>query len=106
MKSFLNKNNKIFKYRKLFLFGIIFIIFLILLILPKDYFDSGKSVCVSVVLFNKKCYACGLTRATQHFIHLDIKKALEFNKLVIVTLPLLVYLMIKDFFKAIKELKK
>jgi hypothetical protein len=79
----LSKNN-IQKYNVslIYLFFLI-VIPLLLLLLPLDYFDNGRAICPSVVLFNKKCSACGLTRATQHFIHFDFKTAIQYNKLVI-----------------------
>ena len=77
---------------------------IVLLILPADYFDKGQSICVSVLLFDKNCYACGMTRAIQHLIHLDFQQASEFNKLSLV-LPLLIvsyYNTLKKVYKKIK----
>ena len=59
-------------------------------ILPANYFDEGQSICLSVLLFEKNCFACGMTRAIQHLIHLDFSIAWEFNKLSFVVLPLLI----------------
>ena len=73
---------------------IIPIIFVI--ILPANYFDEGQSICLSVLLFEKNCYACGMTRAIQHLIHLDFSIAWEFNKLSFIVLPLLAISYIKE----------
>ena len=86
---------------KLFVFFLIFVFAIILLILPADFFDKGQSICISVLLLNKQCYACGLTRATQHFIHFDFKRANEFNSLVFIVVPLLVYLITYEFIKLV-----
>jgi len=43
-----------------------------LIVLPGNYFDNGNSKCVSVLLFDKQCYGCGMTRAIQHLIHFDL----------------------------------
>lgn len=59
-----------------------------LLILPADYFDSGESLCLSVRLFGMECYACGMTRAVMHLIHLDINSAAYYNVLSFLVLPL------------------
>ena len=86
-------------------FIILLIIPIVLLILPADYFDKGQSVCVSVLLFDKNCYACGMTRAVQHLIHLDFQQASEFNKLSFLILPLLIvsyYNTLKKVYKKIK----
>ena len=86
-------------------FTILILIPIVLLILPADYFDKGQSICVSVLLFDKNCYACGMTRAIQHLIHLDFQKASEFNKLSFLVLPLLIvsyYNTLKKVYKKIK----
>jgi hypothetical protein len=61
----------------------------VLLILPKDYFDKGESVCLSKVLFDIECYGCGMTRACMHLIHLDWEDAYYFNPLAFIVLPIL-----------------
>ena len=61
----------------------------ILLILPSNFFDEGQSICLSYFLFDTECYACGLTRAIQHLIHLDFSIGYEYNKLSIIVFPLL-----------------
>ena len=71
---------------------------LILFILPADYFDQGKSACLSVVFFDLECYGCGMTRATMHLIHLEFFKAFEYNKLVILVFPLLLLWWLKIVF--------
>ena len=74
---------------------------LILLILPKNYFDNGESLCLSMLLLNKQCLGCGITRAIQHAIHFDFFLAWQFNKLVIIVLPVLLFIWVKkiyDFF--------
>lgn len=90
---------------KLGLYFILFIVGIILLILPKDFFDSGQAVCLSVVLFDTECYGCGMTRAIQHLIHLDFEQALFYNKLSFIVFPLFVFLIISDLFKFLKEFK-
>ena len=60
----------------------------VLLYLPADFFDGGKSVCLSVVLFDQECYGCGMTRGVQHLLHLDLEEAWNYNKLAFIVLPL------------------
>ena len=73
-----------------------------MIILPADYFDKGQSICVSVLLFDKNCYACGMTRAIQHLIHFDFEQAYEFNKLSFLVLPLLIV----SYYNTIKKVYK
>jgi len=62
---------------------------IILVILPKDFFDSGKSICLSIFFLDNECYACGITRAIQNIIHLDFIIAYELNKFSVLIFPLL-----------------
>jgi len=78
---------------------------IVLILLPATYFDSGQSICLSVIIFDTNCYACGLTRAIQHLIHLDFKTALEFNKLSFIVFPLLVISYFQTLKKIIKKIK-
>ncbi|HKK87488.1 MAG TPA: DUF2752 domain-containing protein [Saprospiraceae bacterium] len=70
----------------------------VLIFLPKDYFNTGQSICVSQLLFDLECYACGMTRAVMHMIHFDFQSAWEFNKLAFLVFPLLIPLWLKSFF--------
>lgn len=76
--------------------SVLVIIPIILLLLPANYFDKGQSICLSVLLFEKKCYACGMTRAIQHLIHFDFHEAWNFNKLSFIVLPLLINSYLKE----------
>ena len=86
------------------------IVGIILLILPADYFDHGQPMCLSVLLLNKECYGCGMTRGIQHLIHLDFEGAYHFNKLSFIVLPLFAYMTImeirKRFFSTNQKEKK
>ena len=75
---------------------VLLIIPIALLILPANFFDEGQSICLSVLLLDKSCYACGMTRAMQHLIHLDFSTAWEFNKLAFVVFPLLSFSYLKE----------
>jgi hypothetical protein len=62
-------------------------------------------MCLSKILLDKECLGCGLTRATQHFIHFDFISASHFNKLVFVVVPIIVYFWIKEIIKVYKKIK-
>ena len=80
---------------RLYLIILILIPF-ILLILPADHFDHGNSICFSVILLDSECYACGMTRAIQHLIHLDFSIAYDYNKLSIIVFPVLILAYYKE----------
>lgn len=70
-----------------------------LIYLPADHFDEGESICLSVVIFDRECYACGMTRGVQHLLHLEFAEAADFNKLSFVVLPLGLYLLASSIYK-------
>jgi len=78
----------------------------LLLILPSTFFDNGQSICPSKLLLDKDCPGCGITRSIQHAVHFEWKIAWEYNKLIIVVLPFLVYFWIKTFLELFSKIKK
>jgi len=75
--------------------------FAYLLYLPADHFDQGQSICLSVLLADTKCYACGMTRGIHHLIHGEFAAAWEFNKLTFIVLPLALYMIVSSLYKMI-----
>ena len=74
--------------------SLILILPIVLLVLPADFFDSGQSVCLFVLLFKMECYACGMTRACMHLIHFEFVDAYFYNPLAFIVVPLLTLLFI------------
>jgi len=73
-----------------------------LLLLPKDFFDNGESICLSKILFNVECYGCGMTRACMHLIHLDFEQAYAYNMISFIAFPLLCVVWVQWFIKEFK----
>ena len=71
----------------------------VLLLLPSNFFDGGESICLSKLLLNTNCYACGMTKAVMHFVHFEFSKAWEYNYLSFLVVPLLFPLWIKAFYE-------
>lgn len=71
----------------------------ILLMLPADFFDHGESVCLSRVFFNVECFACGLTRACMHLIHLEFEEAFAYHMWSFIALPALAGFWVHWFLK-------
>jgi hypothetical protein len=78
----------------------------VLLILPADFFDHGRSICLSQLLLGMECPACGLTRGIMHLIHLDFENAFAYNMLSFIVLPLMILIWIQWFFKELRIYKK
>lgn len=77
-----------------------------LIILPATFFDSGQSICLSVLLLNRECYGCGMTRAIQHLIHFDFEMAYHYNKLSFIIFPLFVFAILNELLKLYSQVKK
>lgn len=77
-----------------------------LLFLPADFFDhSTIDTCLSVIIFDRNCPACGMTRAFQHLIHLDFAAAAHFNKLSFIVFPIITFVWILELRKAFRYIK-
>lgn len=101
----MNILKKIINSKYKFYFSGLLLIPLVLLVLPADFFDTGRAVCLSVVLFGKTCYGCGITRAVHHLIHLEFLEAYNFNKLVVLVFPLISYLYLKEIVSVYFKMK-
>lgn len=66
-----------------------FIIPIVLILLPANYFDNGINTCLSMILLNKECPACGMTRAIMHLIHFEFDMAYYYNVMSFVVFPIL-----------------
>jgi hypothetical protein len=99
-----NPENAVFN--KIYL-GLLLVGPIVLLVLPADLFDrSTVDLCLSKILFQRECFACGTTRSVMHFIHFDFKEAWQFNKLVVLVVPFLIYLWYGEVRRCLKVLKK
>src|SRR5882724_3151730 len=78
----------------------------ILLLLPASFFDNGRTICLSQLLFHQECYACGMTRGIMHLVHLQFEEAYAYNMLSFIVLPLLIVIWIQCFFKELRRYKK
>ena len=101
----MNTLKKITNNKYKFYFSGLLLIPLVLLVLPADFFDTGRAICLSVILFGKTCYGCGITRAVHHLIHLEFLEAYNFNKLVVIVFPLISYLYFKEIVRVYFKMK-
>ena len=84
---------------------VLFLLPFLLSILSLDKLESKHSICLFKNLFGIECYGCGITKAIIASIQLDFVRAFEYNKLIVVAMPLIVYLWVKEFVKSINALK-
>lgn len=77
----------------------LYIIFIILLYSIDVEFIESRSLCIIYNIFNIRCVTCGMTRATFNLSRGNFIKAINYNYLIIIILPILLYLIIEDLFK-------
>lgn len=90
------------KYIKL---GLTILFPLLVYMLPVHSIETRPAPCLFRLLLDKECWGCGITRACINAIHLNIDKALEYNKLVVIVLPLCIGCYIRYLYIQIKNLK-
>jgi hypothetical protein len=78
--------------KKLFFIIILGILFFSI---PKVYLGDSFPVCLYRILFKKKCIGCGTTRAVWSILHFKFSEAYNYNKMIIITFPLLTGCIIK-----------
>jgi hypothetical protein len=63
-------------------------------LLPKEYLGEKYPICIYRILFNKQCLGCGTTRAIWSVLHFKFITAFEYNKLIIITFPILIFCLV------------
>jgi len=71
--------------------GLYILLPLVFVLVPTSWFESRRSICLIRNVFGVPCPGCGMTRAISCVVHGNFKKALQYNKLVVVVFPLLCY---------------
>ena len=79
---------------------------LLLSFISLDNLDGKRSLCLFKNLFGIECYGCGITKSIIACIQLDFIRAFEYNKLIVVIMPLIIYLWVKETVKCAKILKQ
>lgn len=65
-------------------------------VLPSDFFDTGQSISLFAWFgVEDLMYSTGMTRAIMHLMHFDFTRAMEYNKLSFIVLPLLIIYWLK-----------
>jgi len=62
----------------------------VLYFIPLEWLNKQHSICLIKNIFGIECYGCGITRAIIAGIQLNFIKAIEYNKMVIIVLPLFI----------------
>jgi hypothetical protein len=73
----------------------------LLYLAPTSWLNSGHTFCPFKNIFGINCPGCGITHALISALHLHFKEAFNYNRLIVVVLPLLVYLWGKEVIRLI-----
>ena len=61
------------------------------ILLPNDHFVGKQSLCLSMLLFDQSCYACGMTKACKAITSFDFDRAYYYNPLSFLVFPILLF---------------
>jgi hypothetical protein len=73
-------------------------VILLFVLIPVKAIENGRNLCIIYNLFDVRCPGCGMTRAFSNAFHGDIGAAIQFNRLIIVWLPLFLILSLNDIY--------
>ncbi len=73
-------------------------------VVPTAFFQDGHSLCLFQNLFGVECPGCGMTRALSALGHGDYLAALQFNSLVLVVAPLLLFVFLRTILEELAEI--
>ena len=82
----------------------LFLLPFIISVLSLNELEGKHSICLFKNLFGIECYGCGITKAVIASVQLDFVRAFNYNKLIVVVMPLVVYLWVKEIVKCSKTL--
>jgi hypothetical protein len=86
----------LFPFKATLKFCGLLILAIVLVLLPADFFDGSTAICLSRVLLDMECYACGMTRACMRIIHFQFGDAWGFNPLSYLVMPLLSFMWARE----------
>lgn len=80
-------------------FVLILFLTIVFFLIPKEFLGETYPICLFRLILNKECLGCGTTRAFWSVLHLNFAEAYEYNKLVVITFPLLGFCLLKWIYK-------
>jgi len=61
-----------------------------------DELDGKQSICLFKNIFGFECYGCGITKAILSAIQFEFLRGYNYNKLIVIVMPLLIYVWGKE----------
>ena len=73
-------------------------------LIPREWlFDEGHTFCLFRNIMGQECWGCGMTRSLASLAYLDFPAAWNYNRVVVVVAPLLLYVWVKWIIRLINE---
>ena len=79
---------------------------IVLYTIPEESIYNGKSICIFTNIFGVECWGCGITRAIFSVLYFRFTEAWEYNRLVTIVFPLLVFEWIKSVVRLTQHIIK
>ncbi len=79
---------------------------IVLYTIPEESIYNGKSICIFTNIFGVECWGCGITRAIFSALYFRFAEAWEYNRLVAIVFPLLVFEWIKSVVRLTQHIIK
>ena len=79
---------------------------IVLYTIPEESIYNGKSICIFTNIFGVECWGCGITRAIFSALYFRFAEAWEYNRLVTIVFPLLVFEWIKSVVRLTQHIIK
>lgn len=68
--------------------------------------EQEQSLCLFKAVLGHECWGCGIFKATVACMKLDFTRAFQYNKLIVVVFPLMVYLWGRELVRIVRQMGK
>lgn len=72
---------------------------------PLEWLNKQHTICLIKNIFGINCFGCGITRAVISGVQFKFNNAIEYNKMVVIVLPILIYKWFKDIILLYNNIK-
>ena len=76
----------------------------VLYTIPTEGIYNGDSICIYTRIFGVECWGCGITRAIFSALYLRFAEAWEYNRFVVVVMPILIFEWLRAVIKYSKHI--
>ncbi len=74
--------------------------------IPTEGIFSGETTCLFSRFIGTECWGCGITRAIFSVLYGEFTQAWEYNRLIVLVFPLLLWLWCKEVRDAVKRVRE